>query len=177
MSQQVKDTEPVVDMMNATPEKPHRWLEKLLGEWIYETESPAHAGQPVSKLTGTETVRSIGGLWIQAEARGEMPGGGPATSVMTLGYDTQKKRFVGSWIGSMMTYMWVYDGELDAAERMLTLNSEGPSMAGDGTLSTYQDVIELKSNDHRTLTARVRKSHGTWEQFMTMEYRRKKSSI
>jgi len=38
-------------------------------------------------------------------------------------------------------------------------------------------VIELKSNDHRTLTARVRKSDGTWEQFMTMGYRRKKSSI
>jgi Protein of unknown function (DUF1579) len=31
-----------------------------------------------------------------------------------------KKRFVGTWIGSMMTYMWVYDGELDRSERVLT---------------------------------------------------------
>jgi hypothetical protein len=174
MSQNVKDLEPVADMMHAKPEKQHRWLEKLVGDWTYETESPAQAGQPASKATGTETVRSIGGLWIQAEGRGEMPGGGPATSVMTLGYDTLKQRYVGSWIGSMMTYLWVYDGELDAAERVLTLNSEGPSMSGNGTMSSYQDVIEFKSNDHRTLTARVRTGDGGWQQFMTIEYRRKR---
>jgi hypothetical protein len=173
MSQQVKDAEPVVDMMYAKPEKQHRWLERLLGDWTYETESLAQPGQSVSKATGTETVRSIGGLWIQAEGRGEMPGGGPATSVMTLGYDTQKKRYVGSWIGSMMTHQWVYNGEIDAAERVLTLNSEGPSMSGDGTLSKYQDVIELKSNDLRTLTGQVLTAAGTWQPFMTVEYRRK----
>jgi hypothetical protein len=33
------------------------------------------------------------------------------------------------WIGLMMTYLWVYDGELDADERVLTLNAEGSSMA------------------------------------------------
>ena len=45
-----------------------------------------------------------------------MPGGGTATTMMTLGDDPQKKRFVGTWVGSMMTYLSVYDGELDAAE-------------------------------------------------------------
>jgi Protein of unknown function (DUF1579) len=174
MSQHVKDTESVIEMMTAKPERQHRWLEKLVGDWTFETDVPAQAGQPASKSIGTESVRSIGGLWIQAEGRGEMPGGGPATSVMTLGYDTQKKRFVGSWIGSMMTYMWVYDGGLDAAERVLTLNSEGPSMSDDGTMSSYQDVIEIKSDDHRTLTGRVRTPDGTWQPFMTVDYRRKK---
>lgn len=174
MSQQVKDTETVIDHMKAEPQKQHKWLDKLVGEWTYETEMPAQSEQPAVKSTGTETVRSIGGLWVQAEGRGEMPGGGPATTVMTLGYDPQKRRFVGSWIGSMMTYLWVYTGELDPAERVLTLSSEGPSMAGDGTMSQYQDVIEFKSNDHRTLTARVRAADNKWQQFMTVEYRRKK---
>jgi hypothetical protein len=173
MSQQVKDTATVVDHMKAEPQKQHQWLHKLAGEWTYETDAAA-PGEPAAKATGTESVRSIGGLWVQAEGRGEMPGGGPATTLMTLGYDPQKKRFVGTWVGSMMTHLWIYDGELDAGERVLTLNSEGPSMAGDGTTARYQDVIELKSNDHRTLTARVRAADGTWQQFMTVEYRRKK---
>jgi hypothetical protein len=74
----------------------------------------------------------------------------------------------------MMTNLWVYDGELDPAERVLTLNSKGPSMAGDGTIAQYQDVIELKSDDHRVLTARVHGPDGKWQELMTVEYRRKK---
>jgi uncharacterized protein DUF1579 len=46
---------------------------------------------------------------------------------MTLGYDPEKKQYVGTWVGSMMSYLWVYDGSLDAEEKVLTLNAEGPS--------------------------------------------------
>ena len=45
--------------MEATPQKEHQWLQKLV----------------------------------------EMPGGGgPVTSLMTLGYDPQRKRFVGTFV-------------------------------------------------------------------------------
>ena len=152
----------------AEPQAEHKWLRRLVGTWTYRTTDPAESSQ----ATGAETVRAIGDLWVVGESNGEMPGAGPMTSVMTLGYNPATKRFVGTWIGSMMTHMWVYDGELDAAERVLTLTSEGPSMANDGTMSTYQDVIEFKSDDHRTLTSRVRGSDGTWQQFMSMEFRR-----
>jgi len=172
MSQTATPTEQKVPM-KAEPQKEHQWLRKLVGEWTYETAG-GQPGQPAEKAAGTESVRSLGDIWVLAEGRGEMPGGGPATTLMTLGYDPQKKRFVGTWIGSMMTHMWLYDGELDAAERVLTLNSEGPSMAGDGKMARYQDVIEFKSADHRVLTARVQGTDGTWQQFMTVEYRRKK---
>ena len=161
--------QPSVPMQEA-PQKEHRWLQKLVGEWTYETA----AGDTGKKSTGTESVRALGGLWVLAEGQGEMPDGAPASTLMTLGYDPQKKRFVGTWIGSMMTHLWVYDGELDAAEQMLTLNSEGPSMTGDGTTARYQDVIELKSADHRVLTARVQGADGSWQQFMTVEYRRRR---
>jgi len=160
--------------MNAEPQKEHQWLHKLVGEWTYTADEPTQPGQPAAKVSGTESVRSLGGLWVLAESKGDMPGAGPAVSLMTLGYDPEKKRFVGTWIGSMMTYMWVYDGELDSAGRVLTLNAEGPSMAGDGKTAQYQDVIELKSDDHRTLTARTLGEDGKWQQFMTVEYRRQK---
>jgi hypothetical protein len=161
-------------MKQAEPQEEHQWLQKLVGEWSLEAEMTMAPGEPPKKTTGTESVRSVGGLWVVAEGQGEMPDGGAGTSIMTLGYDPQKKQYVGTWIGSMMTHLWIYEGSLDAGERVLTLNSEGPSMSGDGTLAKYQDVIELKSDDHRILTSRMPGEDGKWQVFMTAHYRRKK---
>lgn len=128
---------------------------------------------PPEKFEGIESVRSLGGLWVLAEGHSEMPGYGTATTMMTLGYDPQKKRYVGTWIGSMMTYLWVYDGEVDTAEKVLTLNAEGPDMTAEGKIAKYKDVIEFKSDDHRVLTSHVLGDDGQWHKFMTAEYRRK----
>lgn len=161
-------------MMKAEPQKEHEWLHKLIGDWTYESEASMGPDQPVEKVTGSESVRSLGGIWIIAEGEGEMPGGGTGTSIMTLGYDERKKRFVGSWVGSMMTNIWVYDGELDAAERVLTLSSEGPDFEKEGKMANYRDVIEFKSDDYRTLTAFMEGADGKWNELMTAHYRRKK---
>jgi hypothetical protein len=139
--------------MKATPQKEHQWLQKLVGEWTSEAEATMEPGKPPETFKGTESVRSIGGLWILAEGKGEMPGGGAATTLITLGYDPRKKRYVGTFIGSMMTDLWLYDGALDAAERVLTLDTAGPSMAAEGRMAKYKDVIELKSAEHRVLTS------------------------
>jgi hypothetical protein len=101
----------------AEPQKEHRWLRRFLGEWSYKVAT--QPGQPAHEMTGTESVRAIGELWIVAEAR------------------------------------------------------EGPSMADDGTMSTYQDVIEFKNDNHRVLTSRAVEKDGTLSQpFMSVEYRR-----
>jgi hypothetical protein len=155
------------------PQEQHRWLQKLVGEWSYETQAPGKPGEAPAKMTGTERVRSLGDLWIVAEGESQMPDGSPATTLMTLGYDPQTRRVVGTWVGSMMPHMWVYDAELDPAGKVLALNSEGPSMKDDGTISRYQDVIEFKSDDHRIFTARVQGTDGQWQSFMTMDYRRR----
>jgi Protein of unknown function (DUF1579) len=94
--------------------------------------------------------------------------------MMTLGYDPQKQRYVGTWVGSMMTYLWVYDDAMDAAGRALTLNAEGPHMVAEGKLAKYKDVIEIKSEDHRVLTSHMLGDDGEWHEFMTANYRRKK---
>ena len=160
--------------MKTEPQKEHQWLQRLVGEWTYEVDTSMEPGQPPEKFKGAESVRSLGGLWFLAEGQGEMPGGGVATTMMTLGYDPQKKRYVGTFIGSMMTYLWVYDGALDAAGRVLTLDADGPDMTTEGKIAKYKDVIELKSDDHRVLTAHMLGEDGKWRQFMTANYRRKK---
>jgi len=156
------------------PQKEHQWLQKLVGEWTYESEAVTQPGKPPEKFIGTEDVRSLGGVWVLCEGRGQVPGGGIATTIMTLGYDPAKRRFVGTFIGSMMTNLWVYDGELDAAAKVLTLDSEGPSFSEEGKMARYKDVIEIKSDDRRVLTSSFLGDDGKWHQFMTANYRRTK---
>ncbi len=156
------------------PREEHHWLQQLVGEWTYEIEGTCEPGKPPEKSQGSESVRSLGGLWVLCEGRGDMPGGGVASTLMTLGYDPGKERYVGTWIGSMMDHLWIYDGTLDTARKALTLNSEGPSFSAEGKLAQYRDVIEFKSDDHRVLTSHVLGEDGTWHGFMTAHYRRKK---
>lgn len=155
--------------MHAEPQHEHRWLQQLVGDWEFEGSS---VDDPNYESKGTENVRSIGGLWIAAEGRGSMPGGGDATMIMTLGFDPQKNRFVGTWIGSMMNHLWIYDGTLDADERVLTLESEGPDFEIPGKMAMYRDVIELINDDQRTLSAYLLEEDGSWRKFMTTQYRR-----
>lgn len=161
-------------MMNAQPQKEHQWLQRLIGEWSWESEASMGPDAPPAVCSGTESVRSLGDLWILSEGQSKMPDGSPATTLMTLGYDPQKKRFVGTFVGSMMTCLWVYEGELDEAERVLTLNAEGPDFSVPGKMASYKDVIEIKSDDHRVLSSHFLGEDGEWLRFMTANYRRNK---
>jgi hypothetical protein len=109
---------------------------------------------------------------VIGESNGEMPGGGASVTVITLGYDPQKKSYVGTFVGSMMTNMWVYEGQLDGQEKVLTLDTEGPAMGVAGKMAKYRDVVEIKSDDHRVLTSFVQGDDGTWMQIVSAHYRR-----
>jgi hypothetical protein len=156
------------------PQPEHKWLQRLVGEWTYEHDCSMGPDQPPMKATGTESVRSIGDLWTVGESHGEMLGGGPSTMIMTLGYDPQTKRFVGTFIGSMMTHLWIYNGTLDAAGKVLTLDAEGPDFSGGPDLVPYQDLIEFVDDNHRKLSSQLRGPDGKWNTFMTAHYHRKK---
>ena len=160
--------------MQAEPQKEHEWLQKLVGEWTSEIEMAMGPDKPAEKCVGTESVRSIGGLWVACEGRGKMPDGGPAITIMTLGYDPAKKRYVGTFIGSMMTHMWLYEGSLDGSGKVLTLDTEGPDFATEGKMTKYKDVVEFKTDDHRLLSSHMLGDDGKWTGFMTAHYRRKR---
>ncbi|MET3889769.1 hypothetical protein ABIE41_000845 [Bosea sp. OAE506] len=158
--------------MFAKPQKEHDWLQQLVGEWTSEMDCAMGPDQPRSKSKGRETVRSLGGLWTLCEGEGEMPDGSTGKTLLTLGFDPVKGRFVGSWIGSMMTHLWIYDGALDESGKVLTLESSGPNVMGDGAIIPYRDVITIVAPDHRMLTSYTPDGSGGWAEFMTAHYRR-----
>ena len=157
--------------MKTDPQPEHHWLKQLVGEWTYESTCDMGPDQP-GKFGGAETARMLGDLWVVCEGRMEMPGGGSGTSVMTLGYDPLKKRYVGTWAGSMMTHLWVYDGEMDAAGTTLTLAAEGPDFTDPAKTTKYHDVVSF-ADGVRTLTARFVGPDGQWHEMMKATYTRK----
>jgi hypothetical protein len=93
--------------------------------------------------------------------------GTPMTAIQTIGYDAQKKRYVGTWIDSMLGYLWKYTGTVDKTGNKLTLEAEGPNfMTGKGT-ALYRDVYEFKSADHILATSFAKDENGKWVQFVT----------
>lgn len=159
--------------MKVEPQQEHHWLQKLVGEWTYETQCDMGPDQPPSTMKGTESIRSFGGLWTIGEGTVEMPDGSPGKSIMTLGYDPKQRAFVGTWVGTMMAHLWRYRGTVDATGQILTLDSEGPSFADDGKIAKYQDIISFVADDHRVFTARIQNDDGSWNEFMKANYRRK----
>lgn len=159
--------------MTQTLTPQHNWLNRLVGDWTYESEAVPVPGEPPMKDTGTETVRSLSGLWIVCEGNGVTPDRESTTTLMTIGYDDTKQRCVGTFVGSMMTTLWVYDGTIDLEKHQWTLESEGPSFTGDNSTSKYKDIMELRDDNHRVFTSYHLNAQGEWEHFMTTDYRRR----
>ncbi len=151
------------------PQKEHQWLKQLDGEWETEAEIALEPGKVV-KSKGTESVRSLGGFWSVSEMKGDCLGV-PVTGLMTVGYDAQKKKYVGTWVCSMCDWLCQYEGTVDG--QVLTLECEGPNPTT-GKLVKMRDVIEIKGKDHKVLTSSMLGEDGKWVPFMTMTSRRKK---
>jgi hypothetical protein len=159
--------------MQVTAQGQQQWLNQFLGEWRSESECQMGADQPPEKSQGHELARSLGGQWIVAEGSCDTPDGTPTKTMMTLGFDSERDRFIGTFVCSMMSHLWHYEGRLDAAGKVLTLNTEGPNFNQTG-LAKYQDIIEFVSDDHRIMTSRMLGEDGQWAQFMTAHYHRQK---
>ena len=171
MSTQTQEPQEAIEMgTKPTPE--HQWLQKLVGEWRFETEMSMGPDQPKQKSQGTETVKSLGGLWAVGEGTSTMPDGNGMNFYSTLGYDVSFKEYRGCWFASMSSHLWKQVGELSEDGKVMTLNCVGPNMTKDGETANYRDVIEIFDENHRTLTSYGQDENGEWQLFMQAHYTR-----
>lgn len=149
----------------------HRWLERLVGDWTFEVVATMGDGQDPTTSRGVERTRSIE-LWVVSEGEGEMCPGHVMKSIMTLGFDPKRERFIGTFVASPMTHLWVYEGTLNAERTLLTLDTEGPSFLKEGEMGRYRDLIELLPDGRRRLRSQALKDDGTWWEFLVATYTR-----
>jgi hypothetical protein len=170
---EVRERREPTPMPAADARAEHLWLEKFLGEWDARGEVYMGPERGFEEAKGEETVRSLGGLWVVSEGRGNMPGAGESQFIMILGFDPSDARFIGTWTGSSMTHQWVYEGDLDDDGDELTLYCEGPDMARPGRSAVYKDVHAFIDDDNRVLRSYVQEAGGQWRQFVEVRHRRR----
>jgi hypothetical protein len=159
------------DPKPVAPQKEHEWLRQLEGEGVTEMEATPAPGQKPEKGKGTESAKSLGGLWLVSELKTECMGV-TMTGLMTVGYDTSKKQYVGTWVCSAGDQMFEYVGSVSG--QTLTLGTEGPSPTDPKKTVKMKDVIELKDKDTKVLTSLMQGEDGKWVTFMTLTAKRKK---
>jgi hypothetical protein len=156
------------------PAKEHLWLQQLAGEWDTEVAAVVEPGQPPKRSKGTESIRAVGGFWVLSEIQGTCPVLNlPFTSFLTLGYDQEQGEFVGTWVDSMSSYLWKYEGTLDPARNALTLETEGPCPMAPEKHSKFREVIELENKDHKVFTMSIQGADGEWVTMLTCNSRRR----
>lgn len=159
--------------MGTKPVREHAWLQQLVGEWRVETEMSMGSGQPKQKAEGTESVKSLGGLWAFGEGKTVMPGGAAMHYYIALGYDLTYKEYRTCWIASVSSHLWQKAGQLSADGKVLTLTGKGPDMEKDGETTNYRDVIEIVDENHLTVTQYGEDGQGKFQEHMTLRYTRK----
>lgn len=163
--------------MFSKPEAEHEWLAQLAGNWSSESECSMGPDQPPMKNRGTMQGRLLGrllgGLWLVGEMKGESGSADEPQheSILTLGYDPARQRFVGTFIAGMMTHLWVYEGQRDAGGKRLVLDTTGPRFDQSG-LAKYQDIVEIVDQDHWILSSQILGDDGQWTPFMTGHFHR-----
>ncbi len=159
------------EMPKPTPE--HVWLEKFVGDWSTDSKGTMGPDQPPMECKGSLNSRKLGGFWVLNEMKGDMAGA-PMTGVQTIGYDENKKKYVGTWVDSMTNFMWKYEGTVDKTGKILTLEADGPNFIEPGKTTKFQDIYEFKSNDEMLITSKMLGSDGKWATFMSGVAKKKK---
>jgi len=103
-----------------TPGTPHKLLDRMTGSWNTKTTSCTEAGKPPVESTGTcKQEMVLGGRFLHQEFAGDMMGA-PFTGIGVTGYDNHKNKYVSTWMDSMSTAIYYFEGTADPDGRTIT---------------------------------------------------------
>lgn len=143
------------------PQTEHDWLQQFVGDWTSEAECFMAPDAPPVINKGTERIRSIGGFWITVEIEAGM-GGFPFHALQTIGFDPKRDCYIATWVDSMTSYLWHYEGSVNEAGTKLTIHSEAPCPLSPGRLTKFRDELEIIDGDHKTYTSAMQGEDGEW---------------
>jgi hypothetical protein len=156
------------------PSKEHELLSQFAGDWEVTAETVALPNVEPLKCEGTESAKMVGGFWLVGQTEASMMGM-KVNSLLTIGYNPTKKKYVGTFVCSADSTLWEYEGTMDDDGKKLTLTTEGPSPLDPSKTGQYREELELTDKDHKTFTSYMQGEDGKWVKMVTMSYTRKKA--
>jgi len=155
------------------PGKQHEALKYFEGTWDATAKFMTEPGKPMAESKGSEKAELIlGGFWLSFEYKGEMMGMS-FTGRGTMGYDQQKQKYVGTWIDSMKSGLFLSEGKADEQFKVFTMMAQG-YCDSEGKAITMKQVYEIKDQDTYTLSFLTPNPDGKEMTTGTIEYKRRK---
>ena len=154
------------------PQPEHGLLKRFYGEWRYVKKSVPERGDPQVLGSGELSAELLGDFFVVSRWKGDAYGD-QYNAVQTIGFDTSKKKYTGTWVDSIMSHLWQFDGSLDESGKMMTLVAQGPSP--DGETTTFRERYQFNSPDSITVFAETLMDDGKWVRFITTKLTRKES--
>ena len=152
----------------AKPTAEHKLLAKDVGTWdatVKSWMSGPDSEPTVSK--GVEVDKLLpGGLWLLNDFDGEF-GGLAFHGHGVTGYDTQKKKYVGTWVDSLATSIMTMEGAYDEGTQTVTMYGKGTDMAGKPYES--KSTTKYMGIDERVFTMLVKSDETKGEHVKMME--------
>ena len=121
---------------------------------------------------GVERNRMLGGIWLVSDFEGSF-GDASFRGHGVYGYDSEKQKYVGTWVDTMNTTPMVMEGAYNEATKEMVFESESPDPSG--------QVYETRSaTTHRddgtrvfTMSMRPKGEDGDYLTMMEITYTRR----
>ncbi len=136
-------------MAVANPGEQHKLLDQFVGTWDVKTSFIMDPSAPPQEGAGTATYTWIlGNRWLRQEFKTEFMGQ-PFEGVGHWGYDNIQKKYVTTWMDTMMTgYMAMDCPEYDSASKSFSF--AGEVVAPDGSKQKGRNVLTVNGPDQFT---------------------------
>ncbi len=149
------------------PAEEHKLLQKDVGQWTGTMKMAGPDGQPM-ELPVTETNTSFGNdLWVLTEFSA-----GPFQGRGQYGYDTRKKKYIGTWIDNSIAHMSMMEGEYDKSKKAMVMMMKGIDHAT-GEPQEMKTVTTWEGDDKRHFVMYA-KNGDQWQESFEIHYERKK---
>ncbi len=150
-----------------TPTPEHGKILAGVGDWEGSLTMFDMPGAKPEPVPAKEKVTGIGGFWVLSDFTCEFMGM-PYHGSGHVGYDAEKKKYVGTWVDSMSSYFSLMEGEYDASKKALVMRWQAPDMTGQMAAHRSEST---ETADTRTMTFYTGEGEGT--KTMVIEMKRK----